>query len=43
MLSFDEEINRLMAKATQESLSDDEKVELTNWINRKKGCTINTQ
>lgn len=43
MLGFDEEINRLMAKAAQDGLSEEEKLELTSWINQKKGCTINKQ
>lgn len=36
MLNFDEEINRLMAKATQEGLSDAEKQALSQWIGKKK-------
>lgn len=35
-LGFDEEINRLLAKAAQEELSDDEKMELSAWIYKKK-------
>ncbi len=36
LMSYDEEINRLLAKAAQHSLSDEEKVELSNWIGKKK-------
>ncbi|RDI41526.1 DNA primase [Aquicella lusitana] len=36
MLAFDEEINRLLAKATREGLSEEEKVELSAWIAKKK-------
>ncbi len=43
LLGFDNEINRLMAKAAQEALTEEEKLELAGWINRKKGCTINAQ
>lgn len=38
LLNFDQEINRLLAKAAQEGLSEEEKVELSAWIGRKK-CT----
>lgn len=34
--TYDEEINRLLAKAAQEGLSDEEKVALTSWITTKK-------
>ena len=36
MLIMEEEINRLLAKAAQEGLSEEEKLELTAWIARKK-------
>jgi DNA primase len=36
LLSFDEEINRSLAKATQEGLTEDEKLELSMWIGKKK-------
>lgn len=36
LLSFEEEINRLLAKAAQEDLSEGEKLELSRWIGRKK-------
>jgi len=36
ILSIDEEINRLLAKAAQEGLSDEEKLELSAWIAKKK-------
>ena len=36
MLSLDEEINSLLAKAAQEELADDEKLELSTWIAKKK-------
>jgi DNA primase len=36
MLNLDEEINRLLAKATQEELTNDEKLELSAWIAKKK-------
>lgn len=35
-LGFDTEINRLLAKAAQEGLSDEEKLALANWISKKK-------
>ncbi len=38
-LAYDNEINRLLAKAANEGLSDDEKTELTTWISRKKTYT----
>jgi len=38
-LAYDNEINRLLAKAANEGLSDDEKTELTSWISRKKTYT----
>lgn len=42
MLEFDQEINRLLAKAAQSELSDAEKVELSAWISQKKSL-INNQ
>jgi DNA primase len=39
-LAFDQEINRLLAKAAQEGLSDDEKRELSAWISKKKACAV---
>jgi DNA primase len=39
-LSFDEEINRLLAKATQDGLSEGEKQELSDWISKKKRLCI---
>jgi DNA primase len=36
LLSYDEEINRLLAKANQDALSEAEKLELANWISKKK-------
>lgn len=36
LLAFDEEINRLLAKAAQSGLSDPEKLELADWISKKK-------
>lgn len=36
LLSYDEEINRLMAKAGQGDLSNEEKIELSSWIGKKK-------
>lgn len=42
LLNYDEEINRLLAKAAQNSLSDDEKIELSSWIGKKKNSDIST-
>lgn len=39
-LNFDAEINRLLAKAAQMSLTDEEKIELTDWIARKKALVV---
>lgn len=39
VLVYDNEINRLLAKAAQEGLSAGEKAELTDWISRKKAYT----
>lgn len=39
LLSYDEEINRLLAKAAQDGLTEEEKIELSGWINRKKSVT----
>jgi DNA primase len=39
ILAYDNEINRLLAKAAQDGLSNDEKTELTTWIGRKKAYT----
>lgn len=39
ILGFDKEINRLLAKAAQESLTDEEKIALSTWISKKK-CLI---
>jgi DNA primase len=36
LLIFDEEISYLMAKAADEPLTDEEKILLTGWINKKK-------
>lgn len=36
LLGIDEEINRLLAKASQEALTEEEKLELSNWIVQKK-------
>jgi DNA primase len=36
LLTIDEKINRLLAKASQEDLADEEKLELSTWINKKK-------
>ncbi len=41
VLSFDEEINRLLAKAAQDDLTEDEKLELSNWIAKKKSILGN--
>lgn len=41
-LGFDDEINRLLAKATQEGLTDQEKLELANWIGQKKALQQQT-
>ena len=35
-LSLDEEINRLLAKAAQDNLSDEEKLALSEWISKNK-------
>ena len=35
-LGVDNEINRLLAKAAQDGLSEDEKIGLTRWISQKK-------
>lgn len=43
-LIMEEEINRLLAKASQEGLSESEKQELSSWISRKKslqGAVLN--
>lgn len=39
-LNFDETINRLLAKAAQEGLSEQEKVELNESINKKKALAL---
>ncbi|TAK77536.1 MAG: DNA primase, partial [Gammaproteobacteria bacterium] len=36
IVGIDEEINRLLAKAAQEGLSEEEKIELSTWIAKKK-------
>ena len=36
LLSFDEEINQLLAKATQQGISDEEKQRLSTYIHKKK-------
>lgn len=36
VLGLDEEINRLLAKAAQEEMSEQEKLELSGWIAKKK-------
>lgn len=40
LLVLDKEINRLMNKATQEGLSDEEKLELSQWIGKKKANAL---
>lgn len=40
ILGCDEEINRLLAKGAQENLQAQEKIELTEWINKKKALAI---
>lgn len=39
-LNHDEEINRLLAKAAGEGLSDQEKQDLTTWIGKKKALIL---
>src|SRR3990167_4148491 len=39
-LSFDEEINRLLAKSAEKGLSDEEKIQLSSSIQKKKALTI---
>lgn len=41
-LVMDQEINRLLAKAAQDGLSEDEKRDLTHWISKKKTLAIAT-
>lgn len=36
LLSYEEEINRLLAKAAQEGLTEGEKIALSDWIGKKK-------
>ncbi|VVC75021.1 DNA primase [Aquicella siphonis] len=43
LLGIDEEINRLLAKASQDSLSDEEKQELSGWIVKKKVAAAETR
>jgi DNA primase len=40
LLDIEEEINQLLAKATEEGLSDAEKQSLTEWIMKKKTVTV---
>ena len=40
LLGIDEEINRLLSKASQEGLSEEEKQELSSWIVKKKSVTV---
>lgn len=40
LLEIDEEINRLLAKATQDGLAEDEKQELSKWIVKKKAVVV---
>ncbi len=40
LLSMDEEINRLLAKAAQDPLTEEEKQELSQWIAKKKMLSV---